>query len=157
MSEIEERTPREILADKAHDQYLEIAGIINKYVPLKAQLNLKLHQHFSLREYLASKTDEEIHSDYVFETEFLPKCPIMWRVGEPEPEYPLKAPCCFTDCPQFSPDCWGAVGVKPITVVDLGDCVQMKHKGWSDFRQWLYENKRPTPVFRDKKYEKKYY
>jgi len=153
------KTPREILADKTYNQYMEIAGIIDKYVPKKHQLHLKLYQHMELSEYLVSHTEDEINSDYLYETEYIPKCRIIVtdeHIESGEASKPLDEVCPYVDCPKYD-ECWASTRVTPVGVVDYGNFSAEAHLGWSDFREWMYENKQPTPSFENKEYEKKFY
>lgn len=154
MSE-EDRTPKEVLTDKAHAQYMEIARLIDKYVPREQQLHLKLLHHFELREYLATHTDEQINNLHLFETVYLPKCIVYFKEGDPEPKYPLKQLCPWRDCPEYD-TCWATKQKSPPTLV-LPQVFGDPHEGWSDFRKWLYDQKKSTPVFEDPEVTRKYY
>ena len=156
----EEKTGREILAQKMFEQCMELLTLTDKYVPQKHEFTSKFTRYISSVEYIVSHTAAEIERDYIYETRFVDRCPIVVtdeQIESGEANKPLTELCPHKDCPKYSPDCWATFSLTPPTCMDAGSLFWEPPPDWSDFRVWLHENKKPTPYFDDEDYEAKFY
>ncbi len=156
----EEKTPRELLANRVVKMIREIGGIIDKHVEnneAALDLTCKIHRYADLSGYLCYSTDETINQQYYQETEIWPKCPIKFTGGlENEPEYPLIEVCTLTECSEFD-NCWASKTRTPPGGIDLVDFIPEPNPDWPEFRQWLYRNREPTPIFKTEEATNQYY
>jgi len=121
---MEQKTPREILANRVVKMIFEIGDIIDKHMindDAALELTCLIHKYADVSGYLNYSTDEILNAQYYQETEISPKCPISFTGGlENEPEYPLKALCPLIKCDDYN-TCWAAHKLAPGETHDMGD------------------------------------
>jgi len=111
----------------------------------------------NLGNYKQNTSEEQMQKDLVYEENFIDKCNLITTNEQIEAGGPQNTELCpHTDCPKYGPDCWGTYSLTQPETIDLGD-FNAEYTTDPTFRGYLRNQKKPTPTFKDKEYEKQFY